>query len=128
MPDKVELPAVQRGYDLAKELMGRVSKFPREYRFTLGDRIAGHALSVMDLLVAATYTRDKARLLNEANRRLEQTRFMLRLSRDLGPLSNKGYEYVIKMVDELGRQIGGWQKHAQARDAADVQEHLPADR
>ena len=36
MPDKFELPAVQRGYDLAKELMGRVSKFPREYRFTLG--------------------------------------------------------------------------------------------
>jgi hypothetical protein len=36
MPDKVELPAVQRGYDLAKELLPRVGRYPKEYRFTLG--------------------------------------------------------------------------------------------
>ena len=128
MPGKVELPAVQRGYDLAKEVLGRVSKYPREYRFTLGDRIAERTLTVMELLVEAAYTKDKTRLPSTANKRLEQTRFMLRLSRDLGPLSNNGYEHVMKMVDELGRQIGGWQKHAQARDAKDVQEHIPADR
>jgi len=36
---KKELPAVQRAYALFKEVLPRVSKLPRNVKFTLGDRI-----------------------------------------------------------------------------------------
>jgi hypothetical protein len=42
---KQELPVVQKAYDLAKEVLPRVSKFPRDYKFTLGDRITARECS-----------------------------------------------------------------------------------
>jgi hypothetical protein len=36
---KKELPAVQKAYDLCKEVLPRVSKLSRNVKFTLGDRI-----------------------------------------------------------------------------------------
>jgi len=89
---KKELPAVQKAYDLCKEILPRVSRFPRDHRFTLGDRILDNCLSILELLIQASYSRQKIHLLDEANMRLERLRFLLRLCRDLGPLSNNGYK------------------------------------
>jgi hypothetical protein len=107
-----ELPAIQKAYDLAKEVLPRLAKFPKDHKFTLGDRVAGNVLSVLELLIQAAYTKNKAALLGEANIRLERLRMLLRLSRDLGALSNKGYEYVMGIVTDLGKQVGGWRKQA----------------
>ena len=107
---KMELPAVQKAYDLCKEVLPRASKLPRNVKFTLGDRITDNSLAVLELLVQASYRRQKLHLLDEANLRLERLRFLHRLCRDLGALSNKGYEHVMKMITELGSQVGGWRK------------------
>lgn len=109
---KKELPAVQKAYDLCKELLPRVSKFPRDVKFTIGDRIAVNCLNILEILIQASYSRQKIHLLNEANMLLERLRFLLRLSRDLGALSNKGYEHVMKIITELGSQVGGWRKQS----------------
>lgn len=108
---------MQKAHDLAKELLPRAAKYPKDYKFSLGDRIVDHTLDILELLLQAAYVRNKMRLLDEANLKLERLRRLLRLSNELGPLSNKGYEYVSKMVDDLGRQIGGWRKQAAGKDA-----------
>ena len=123
-----DLPAVQKAYDLAKELLPRVGKFPKEYRFNLGDRVISSSLAVLENLTVAAYSRDKAVLLNEASMALERLRFLLRLSCELGPISKNGYEHVVKMVDDLGRQIGGWSRQAKDKNGKNAQEPLPADR
>jgi len=56
---KKELPAVQKAYDLAKEVLPRTAKFPRDLKFTLGQRIADNVLMVLELLVQAAYTKNK---------------------------------------------------------------------
>ena len=57
---KKELPAVQKAYDLCKEFLPRVSKLPRDVKFTLGDRITDNCLAVLELLVQASYSRQPA--------------------------------------------------------------------
>ena len=110
---KQDLPAIQLCHDLLADLLPRLGKFPKEYKFTLGNRISSDSLDVLEFLVDAAYSSDKAELLRSANARLARVRHLLRLARDLGPLSNKGYEHVMKLVVELGQQIGGWRKQAQ---------------
>jgi hypothetical protein len=68
MPDEVS--AVTRMYDLTLWLLPHTAKFTRAHRFTLGDRIEEGALETLELLVEASYTRDKRELLRRANRRL----------------------------------------------------------
>ena len=43
--------SITKTYDLLKWLMPTVSKFPREKRFTLGERIENKLLSVLELLL-----------------------------------------------------------------------------
>ena len=104
---------------MCKEVLPRVANFPRDYKFALGDRIIDNCLSILELLIQASYSREKIRFLDEANLRLERLRFLLRLCRDLGSLSNNGYEHVMKMITELGSQVGGWRKQAAGKVAGD---------
>ena len=53
---KQELPAVQKAYDLSKEMLIRVSKFPRSYKFTLGDRMVLTVLNILESLIEAAYS------------------------------------------------------------------------
>ncbi len=41
-PPVEELTVITKAYDLVRELTQRVGKFPRDYRFLLGDRILGN--------------------------------------------------------------------------------------
>lgn len=45
-----EVSAVTHMYDLALWLLSRVADFPRNHRFTLGDRIETRALEALELL------------------------------------------------------------------------------
>ena len=49
--------AVPKLYDVITWLLGRVEKFPRSQKFTLGDRTVNLALDTLELLIEATYTR-----------------------------------------------------------------------
>ena len=43
--------AVPKLYDVIMWLMGRVEKFPRSQKFTLGDRILNISLDTLDVLI-----------------------------------------------------------------------------
>lgn len=59
---------VQRAYDLALWLVHKVEKFPRSFRFSVGDRVIARALDLLEALTEAAYTSDKVALLDWANR------------------------------------------------------------
>ena len=108
-------PALEAMYRFLLWLIPALDKFPRSQRFLLGDRIESAALDVLDRLIQATYTRERARLLAEANLGLERLRFLVRLATDLRHLDRERYEHAARTLDEIGRLVGGWKK---ANDAA----------
>lgn len=59
-----------------------MDSFPKNQRFIFGQRIAADALDILELLVEASYRRDNVRLLDDANRRLEVLRWLLRMATD----------------------------------------------
>ena len=83
--------------------MGCVEKFPRSQKFTLGDRTVNLALDTLELLIEATYTRDRLVLLRKANVQLEKLRFMIRLCHDFKSLSSKQYNYISGEINEVGK-------------------------
>ena len=105
-----EMQAVTKVYDVLKWLIPKISKLPRSHKFTLGDRATNLALDVLMVLVEASYTRNKLELLRQANRKLEQLRYLLRLCKYLELFSLKSYEYISREINEAGSLIGGWVK------------------
>jgi hypothetical protein len=66
MPEQ-ELPLITRTYDLVKWSCQHTSKFPRNHRFVLGERIERRLYDLFETLIQARYTRDRQALLRQAN-------------------------------------------------------------
>ena len=99
-------------YEASKWICRKVEELPRSYRFTLGDRMINSSLDLYLLLVEAQYSRDKRRILKQANLELEKLRHLWRLSQELTDLSLKSYHYICAELDQVGKMIGGWQKNS----------------
>lgn len=111
------LPIVQKAYDVNVWLLPRVERFPRRYKFTLGDRIQATALDLCLALVEASHAQRKERPLHRANRLLDQLRLLVRLACDIEILSHKQLAFVSGHNEELGRMIGGWLRASRSTDA-----------
>ena len=118
MPPATVPQAVQSCHELMLWLIPQLDKFPRARRFTLGERIETGLLEVLELLVEAAYTRNKDTSLRRANLKLEVVRHLWRLAHELKVTAARQYEHGARLLDDLGRQIGGWLRSQQAPESS----------
>ena len=104
------LQAIPKTYDLLKWVLPVVSKFPRDKRYTLGQRLEDTLLDILALLLEANYSKDKIDLLKKANLNLEVLRHLLRLCYDLQFINLERYEFCSQQINEIGKLVGGWIK------------------
>jgi hypothetical protein len=74
---------VGKTYDFVLWLLPKVETFPRSHRFTIGERLSAQGLDMLVILTEAAYTTSKDELLTQANRKINSTRLLLRLAKDL---------------------------------------------
>ena len=105
-----ELVVITKTYDLILWSCQHTSKFPRNHRFVLGERIERNLYDLLETLIQAKYTRERTTLLKTANLTLEILRFQIRLAKDLNCLRVNSYQFASEQINEIGRLIGGWLK------------------
>jgi len=111
MSQKSLAPVILKHYDLILWFFPHISKFSRNYKFLLGDRLENLLLDILENLTIANYSVEARRKnLMEANLKLDHLRILARLCKDLNLLSFKSYQYQAEIIDEIGRQVGGWMK------------------
>ena len=114
VPGRKSLPIIDAAYNLALEINQAVIKFPRHQRPGLGRRMEEAAFDLVAALVKARYLKAadpaKAALLVRASQALDTLRLLVRMSKDLRYLPPKRYEELARMMREVGRMLGGWQK------------------
>lgn len=105
-----ELTVITKTYDLILWTTNHTSRFPRNHRHVLGIRIEKKLYEVLDLLIDAKFSRQRREKLEEINRKLEGLRFLFRLAKDLKCLEVSSYGFGARLLDEIGRLVGGWLK------------------
>jgi hypothetical protein len=105
-----DLPIIQKTYDLIKWYVPILNRLPRDHRFQLGDRMVGGLYELLEGLILARYQRDKLAQLQAINSKLEVLRHQTRLLLDFDLLSHKRYQYVGKLINEIGTDLGGWMR------------------
>lgn len=105
-----ELPIIQKTYDLIKWYIPILHRLPRDYRFTLGDRMIVGLYGLLEALIQARYTRDKLSLLQAINSRLDILRYQTRLFLDFELVQARRYEYASSLINTIGTDLGGWMK------------------
>ena len=106
-------PIFTKTYDMLRWLLPQTVKFPRQHRFVLAKAVQQTALRFQEQLIEAAYADHAGPSLREADVTLAKLRTYLRLCRDLELLKFNQYEHVARMLDEIGRLLGGWMKKAE---------------
>ncbi len=102
--------AVQDCHNLLIWLIPILDNFPRNRRFTLGERLEAGLIEILELLVEAAYAKTKRDVLRRANLRLAVVRHLWRMAHELQTINTKRYAHGAKLLEDLGKQIGGWLK------------------
>jgi hypothetical protein len=105
-------------YDFLLYLIPELSKFPRDQKFLLADRIQNLTHDILDDFITAYYSKasdDKIERLRKANIKLERLRYSIRLSHDLKLISNEKYGVISRKINEIGGTLGNWIKSLEGR-------------
>jgi hypothetical protein len=97
-------------YDLILWYSGKFSKYPKKFKYNLGERVMNCFLDIIEDIISAQYSKQKNHFLRRANLTLEKLRLLIRLSKDLECISIQEYEYAIRQANEIGKMVGGWEK------------------
>ncbi len=103
-------PIFAKTYDLVAWLIPVTIKFPRQHRFVMAATVQREAIRFQELLIEAAHARSPRERLIAADAELDKLRTHVRMCLDLALLKPGQYEHAAKMLVEIGRLLGGWQK------------------
>ncbi|MDD3190782.1 MAG: four helix bundle protein [Candidatus Pacebacteria bacterium] len=106
------LPIFQLGYKLTLEIYKTTQRFPREYKYSLGQRLKEISAEFLDYVVIANSLEDKMPAIKNAELRIERLKIHVRLAYDLKIISLGKYEEVFRSLEDLGKQLSGWKEWA----------------
>lgn len=97
-------------YDLLLELMHITKNYPREFRYTLGEKIQNNILEVLVDIYRANSAKDKKDFILDILERITIINVLLRVSFDLKILSTEKYTDFIEKTGSISMQSQGWLK------------------
>ncbi len=111
-----EMPLFTKTYDFLAWLVPLTNHFPRLHRHTITRRLLEAALDFQESILEANSLRGSGRSerLRAADSYLSKIRLYLRLAHNWHWMNAGQYEHASRLIAELGRLLGGWQRITQA--------------
>jgi len=105
-----DLPVYKASYDLLLAIFRFTKEFSKEYKYTIGESLKKETLELITLLFRANSKTDKLEILQTAREKIEMIRLFIRLLKDLKQISLEKFVQVNKQVENVSKQLTGWQK------------------
>jgi len=105
-----DLKVLQKTYDMIHYGYVCLRQFPKSEKFALAREIKQVMAGMLRLIIQANKRYYKKTTLQDIDVELATLRTYVRLSKDMGFLPFNKYENWAKMLDEIGKMLGGWIK------------------
>jgi hypothetical protein len=92
--------------------MHTTKNFPREFKFTLGERIQDHILELLVSIYKANSAKDKRADILSILEQVQYLNLFIRISFDLKIITTERYAVFIEQTDSISKQAQGWLKTA----------------
>jgi len=112
-----ELPVFKAAYDLLLALFHFTKDFSREYKYTIGEKLKKETIDMVTLIYRANSRRDKFSVIQAAREQIEVIRLLVRLMKDLKQISMKKFVHINKRIENVSKQLTGWQKKQNVRES-----------
>lgn len=110
--DEFDIPIFKQSYELYKTFYGYRNNVLRQDRYTLWQKTENLILEIIEDIFLASFISKSERLpvLERTSIKLNNLKVFVRLLKELKILDNDKYLVLQEVVDEIGRQLGGWIK------------------
>jgi hypothetical protein len=105
-----DLPVYKSSYDLLLGIFQCSKGFNREYKYTIGETLKKESIELLMLIFRANSRQEKAIVLKEAKERVESIRLLIRIMKDLHQINLSGFVQISQKIEEVSRQLTGWQR------------------
>ena len=111
------LPVLQKTIDAYKIWHAQYSYFPRLSKFSLGAKIDTLFTDLIELIFLAGYAGmdQKYTLVVRAATKLDLLKFFMQAAWEVRCLDQKKYAALAVPLNEIGKDIGSWQKYLQTK-------------
>lgn len=102
------LPVYQDSFEILTILSRLVVSFPKEYKYTFGERLQNYALNVLveiSLASLSTNTKEKSEHLVEAKKNIELIKIIWRACNSVGILSHNQYANHLTLLVTISKQL-----------------------
>jgi len=108
MPKKEDLMILQKCYDMMHYGYTALRQYPKSEKHTLAAETKRSMYDLLKLIIRANKKYHKKTTLQDLDIELENLRYLVRLGNGLEFLPFKKYENWSRMLNELGKMLGGW--------------------
>lgn len=107
-----DLPIYKHGCDLLALALDVQTQLPRVLKRSLGDRIHGLCMDMLEAMAMANASRGQERVdqIDLLLKYLRAVTAMLRVGFDNKSISNKLWARSVELLEAVGSQAGGWRK------------------
>ena len=107
-----DLPIYKVAYDLLDVVTDLVKNMQRDFKRSIGEKIANECIDITVLVFRANVAQDKAPHLLELVERLQVIELMVRLAMDKRLISKPAYAKAVELTTLIGKQANGWRRSA----------------
>jgi len=104
------LPVFKASYDLMIEVFNMCGSLPKDYKYTVGERLKNTLMDLMMAIYEANISSDKAEILGKCKRYIVETKLYLRMLHDLSHLSVKRFAALSDNIEVISKQVTAWHK------------------
>ncbi len=105
-----ELPVYKATYDLLLAIFMFTREFKKEFKYTVGESLKKETIELLTLIYRANSRYDKNDVLQTAREQIEVIRLLIRLMKDMHQISIDKFVKVNQSVENVSKQLTGWQK------------------
>lgn len=105
-----ELPIFKTAYDLLITIFQLTKNFPKEYKYTLWEKIKSELLELILSIFRANSSLERKLLLDNVQHHVETVKILLRITQDIDLIQVKEYARISLLIDSISRQLSGWKK------------------
>lgn len=106
------LPIYKTTYELLEAVTRKTKDFPRDFKYSLGDKIRNECIELVVFIYKANSLRQqREEHLHQILERVQVIELMLRLAKDLRLFNVNAFSEIVALTDSLARQAQGWIKH-----------------
>ena len=107
------LPVYKESYELLIMIFQYTTKLPKDYKYTLGERLKNEVTEVLVAIFEASQSKEKnkAEAINKALKSLEKCRLFIRILKDLNIWGISKQANLNQKIESISKQLTQWSIH-----------------